>query len=329
MRAPVLAVLFGLLTASIFAVDVRTRLGANIPLLYIVPVLITLWHAPRGALWAPAICTALVVLRVMWFPSGDFLLGVVNRALTVLALWATAILLLRFKRAEARLRAQEEQVRAGEMAMTVAHELRNALAGIRAAVDVFGARLPATERDQHIRREMTSRVQSLEHFVVDLLALSRPAQPKPAPAALMPIVRRAVAAIEHDSRAGNLAIEIAETDAEVAVDAPLLESALVHLLRNAAEAMNGSGTITVSAHRARHTWRISIRDHGPGIPADIRQKIFEPFFTTRSRNRGLGLPIAKRIVEQHGGSLTIDSPPDGGAVVTMTLPSSGRSVQDA
>ena len=84
MSSPALAALFGLLSAAVFAIDVRTRLGANVPLLYIVPVLITLWHARRGALWAPAICTALVALRVMWFPSGDLLLGVVNRALTLL-----------------------------------------------------------------------------------------------------------------------------------------------------------------------------------------------------------------------------------------------------
>jgi signal transduction histidine kinase len=65
---------------------------------------------------------------------------------------------------------------------------------------------------------------------------------------------------------------------------------------------------------------IQIRDTGPGIPEEIREQIFEPFFTTKARGGGLGLPIARRTVELHGGSLSLDCPADGGTVVTMTLP---------
>ena len=63
-------------------------------------------------------------------------------------------------------------------------------------------------------------------------------------------------------------------------------------------------------------WRIT----GPGMPDDVKEKVFEPFFTTRSRGTGLGLPIAKRVVEAHGGRIAIDTPPSGGTVVSMSLP---------
>jgi signal transduction histidine kinase len=65
---------------------------------------------------------------------------------------------------------------------------------------------------------------------------------------------------------------------------------------------------------------VSIRDTGPGIAAEVRDKMFEPFFTTKSRGGGLGLPIARRSVELHGGQLSIDCPPDGGTLVTVALP---------
>jgi signal transduction histidine kinase len=65
---------------------------------------------------------------------------------------------------------------------------------------------------------------------------------------------------------------------------------------------------------------IEVRDTGPGIPAELREQVFEPFFTTKARGGGLGLPIARRTAELHGGSLTLDVPAGGGTIVTLTLP---------
>jgi len=75
--------------------------------------------------------------------------------------------------------------------------------------------------------------------------------------------------------------------------------------------------VTVSA--ADGLCRVRIRDSGPGIPPDVRERIFEPFFTTKHRGTGLGLPTARRIIESHGGLLTVECPEDGGTEVTLTL----------
>jgi signal transduction histidine kinase len=88
---------------------------------------------------------------------------------------------------------------------------------------------------------------------------------------------------------------------------------------NAAQAMGGSGDIRVGIERRLQRFVISIADHGPGMPHDVREKIFEPFFTTKHRGTGLGLPIAQRIVEAHGGDR--DRQPGGRrTTVLISLP---------
>ncbi len=96
---------------------------------------------------------------------------------------------------------------------------------------------------------------------------------------------------------------------------------MLNLLLNAAQAMAGSGRIVVeTTRRTDGSVLVQVRDDGPGIPAEIRDQVFEPFFTTKARGGGLGLPIARRTAELHGGSLTLECPPSGGTVVSMSLP---------
>jgi signal transduction histidine kinase len=92
---------------------------------------------------------------------------------------------------------------------------------------------------------------------------------------------------------------------------------------NAAQAMNGQGRVGVAIDASDGVCRVSITDAGPGMSADVLEHAFEPFFTTKSRGTGLGLPLAKRIVEAHGGQIEIATPSSEGTVVTLTLPVPG------
>jgi signal transduction histidine kinase len=103
-------------------------------------------------------------------------------------------------------------------------------------------------------------------------------------------------------------------------DRELLRGTLFNLLLNAAQAMGGKGRVTVSVTRRDDQCVIQVRDTGPGVPPEIRDQVFEPFFTTKARGGGLGLPIARRTTELHGGSLSMDCPPGGGTIMTVTLP---------
>jgi signal transduction histidine kinase len=84
--------------------------------------------------------------------------------------------------------------------------------------------------------------------------------------------------------------------------------------------MQGQGTIEVRLQPVGDRCRVIVRDAGPGIPPEVREKIFTPFFTTKARGTGLGLPTARRIVEVHGGTIDIHCPPGGGTVVELELP---------
>jgi two-component system NtrC family sensor kinase len=104
----------------------------------------------------------------------------------------------------------------------------------------------------------------------------------------------------------------------------MLKVVFQNLLINGAHAMQGKGTIRVAVRADNGTCHIAFVDRGPGIPSDILEKIFVPFFTTKSRGSGLGLPTAKRLIEAHGGSIVIESPPGGGTTVTVRLPAGPR-----
>jgi signal transduction histidine kinase len=127
-----------------------------------------------------------------------------------------------------------------------------------------------------------------------------------------------------DPVGSSLDVRIDGSDGTIAADADLLRAAVLNLLLNAAQATNGRGAVHVTADRQNGSWTIEVRDGGPGIPAELRREVLEPFFTTKSRGGGLGLPIAKRVAEMHGGTLTLTCPESGGTSVVITLPAAPR-----
>jgi signal transduction histidine kinase len=104
------------------------------------------------------------------------------------------------------------------------------------------------------------------------------------------------------------------------VDPEMVRATVLNLLLNASQAMNGSGAITVRVARMDGMAEIQVQDSGPGIPPELRDRVLEPFFTTKARGGGLGLPIARRTAEVHGGTLTLACPAEGGTKATLRLP---------
>jgi two-component system sensor kinase FixL len=228
--------------------------------------------------------------------------------------------LTELKRSEARLREQSELARLGQMAAVVAHEVRNPLAGIRGALDVIRRRMPADSRDQAVLADVVSRLESLNQFVKDLLVFSRPERAVVSRQPLAPLLQQLIALLKNDPEWVALAVDIDGPDAVLNVDAHLIEQALLNLLVNAAQAMKGTGTIRVRTRSDAGQCHISITDSGPGLAADLIGKIFEPFFTTKHRGTGLGLPVVKRTIEQHGGQIAVHSSPGLGTTVVVSLP---------
>jgi hypothetical protein len=110
------------------------------------------------------------------------------------------------------------------------------------------------------------------------------------------------------------------------VDGRQIEQVFLNLLLNACQAVGGKGRVGLQTAESAQSVEVTIRDTGPGIPAERMEQIFRPFFTTRAQGTGLGLAICKRIVEAHHGRIDVSSPPDGGARFTVVLPEAGAEV---
>ena len=225
---------------------------------------------------------------------------------------------------EERLREQTALARLGEMAAVIAHEVKNPLAGVRGAIQVIGGRLPAGSKDAAVVKEIVNRIDALNELMKDLLLFARPPQPRPTLVDVAALIRTTADLLSGDPALKGIAVDIEGAVPALAADAELLKIVFQNLLMNGAQAMQGRGDLQVMIEPVDGMCRVTVRDSGPGIPADVRERIFTPFFTTKARGTGLGLPTAKRIVEAHGGSIAVQCQPGAGTTVEVRLPLSAE-----
>ena len=219
---------------------------------------------------------------------------------------------------------QQSLAKLGEMAAVVAHEVKNPIAGIGGALRIIGDRL-RSEDQREIIQDILDRLDNLNNVVNDMLVFARPRTPEPTHVPLTALLDQAISLLESDPEFSDIAVKVSGPDVDVLCDAELLKPVFVNLLVNAAQALEGNGTISVIIEEDAECCRdgccqISVIDSGPGIPDAVLGQIFEPFFTTKARGTGLGLSIAKRIVELQGGAISVVCPPDGGTTVRVQIP---------
>ncbi len=223
--------------------------------------------------------------------------------------------------------ARSEQLAAiGRLAAGIAHEIRNPLQAISGSIELI-ASLPVLSTDDGAR-ELTDIVlretERLNQLITELLDFARPREPQLAPLDLGHTVSEILQVMANDRSIDStrLVLEL-PPGVSVHADAALFRQVLWNLVRNAAEA-DPQGTIEISlttVDKPRMLAELRIRDHGPGIAAELRSRIFEPFFSTKERGTGLGLAIVHRIVEQHHGTISVEQPTEGGGtIMTIRLP---------
>ena len=224
------------------------------------------------------------------------------------------------KAAEEKLAQQAALARVGQLAAVVAHEVRNPLAGIKGAVQILISRRTPSDGELPVMRDIVARIDSLSELINDLMVYARPRPPQLSVVDLRGIIGEALTFVKRDPVGQSIDIVVEGDSVSAVVDGEMVRATVLNLLLNAAQAMAGQGRIEVALRRSNNEATIEVRDNGPGIAADVRDRVFEPFFTTKVRGGGLGLPIARRTAELHGGTLTLDCPDTGGTVVTLTLP---------
>ena len=211
--------------------------------------------------------------------------------------------------------------RIGQMSTTIAHEIRNPLAGISAAIHVVGHALPQDDLHRNIINEVQDQVTRLDQTIHHLLLFSKPWSAEKTVCPLRQLVADVRADMEKKKAFQNIAFELnLPHDLTAHVDARLFCQVLWNLFRNARQAMTEGGTIGIEASRNGACVRLSVCDTGPGIPEELRERVFEPFFTTRTRGTGLGLTVCRQIMEAHGGSITVADAPGRGTRITLEFP---------
>ena len=227
------------------------------------------------------------------------------------------------KLSEQRLLDQEALARVGQLAAMVAHEVKNPLAGIKAALQVLIGRRPAGDPETPVMHEIIERADALNDLVSDLLQFSRPRAPQIQLLDLLGLIEEAQGLLHRDPLWAGVTTTIVGTPVALHADRAMLRSVFSNLFINAAQAMGGHGTLTVEMTTSPGQVEVTVRDTGPGMSEEVLARVFEPFFTTKSRGGGLGLAIAKRSVELHGGTIALHCPAGGGTVATVRLPADG------
>ncbi len=231
-----------------------------------------------------------------------------------------------------RLARAERLATMGELAASLAHEIKNPLAGIGGAIQVMADELPETEPRKEIMREILSQVHRLDRTVRDLLAFARPGKPDIAPCDIHQVLDRVLLLLAESPEAKHVRLVRAYQPGipRMHADGKQLGQVFLNLLLNAVQAMPTGGQITLrtalrevdgAGPQARGRMvEVALSDTGPGIPPHVLKDIFEPFMTTKRRGTGLGLSVSRRIVEDHGGWIEAESPPGQGATFRIFLP---------
>ena len=225
----------------------------------------------------------------------------------------------------------------GELASGIAHEIRNPLAGIGAAVEILAEK--SSEQDREIVGEIRRQIQRLNSTLRGLLDFSRPSEPEIVPCDIGELVKPMIALARPDAQKAQVKIDV-DSIADlppICTDPQQVQQALLNILLNGIQAMPSGGVLTIHGEIIEktgqrdnpRTLRISIRDTGVGIPRENLDRIFSPFFTTKHRGTGLGLAITRSIIEKNNGQIYVQSEVGHGTTVFLEFPVCKQEACDA
>ena len=235
--------------------------------------------------------------------------------------------LTELRKMEVSVKQAERLAMVGRLSAAVAHEIRNPLASISGSIELL-RQMPQSDDDSHALMGIVTReIDRLNALLSDLLDYANPRPLKVAPLDVSELVRDTVRVFEQDRGLAGVTVDARTGEHSVPLDgdAAKLRQVLWNLLRNAAEAAaDGGGHVVVEVRPGSKEVAIRVRDDGPGVPRELRDRVFEPFFTTKSRGTGLGLATVLNLVTDHRGTVQLESQPGQGTCLTVRLPYTGE-----
>lgn len=349
-RGTAYAVLLKILLAALL-LDHTGGLGINSsywPILYVPVVTAAIYYGPFGtllwtALASAAYCSYLYPALKVYELTPD---AITLLAIRILFFFLAAMLVNRFvvenrkqvrryqelsekledtntqlRRAEAEARRSERLAALGQMSAGLAHEIRNPLGVIKGSAEMLSQKLSdAQPLAAELAGYISSEVNRVNALVARFLDFARPVQIETHPHQISTIVDRALDSVEHQFPEARVHVERHYTAGlpDVMVDEQLCERVFINLIQNAFQAVDGNRPaddanlkLTVDADPSRDGVDVTVEDSGPGVPPELREQIFNPFFTSKKDGVGLGLAIVAKILDEHGGSIRLESSPRG------------------
>ena len=230
----------------------------------------------------------------------------------------------------------------GRMTQAIAHDIRNPLNVLKLSLGHFGAKFQpeaetAANQFSSLVSTMKDEIARLEGLVNDLLDYTRPARVSREVFDMRELLKESISGVSTQAEEQTVHVRVQQDDTPALVlgDIRRIQSSISNIVVNAVQAMQGGGTLTALLRRRDGFVEVNISDTGKGIRAEHQSKIFEPYFSTKQTGFGLGLAVAKKVVEEHGGSISVESQVGEGTTFTIKLPAAdseafknGKSVSE-
>jgi signal transduction histidine kinase len=216
----------------------------------------------------------------------------------------------------------------GAMVGGLAHKIRNPLAAMKLSIEVLLVESDLKEKDREVLLNVVEEIRRIELLMKKFLNFARPAAAQLMTLNINKVLDETAKFLEKQpafaspASGRKIVREFAAELPDTAGDPQQLQQVFLNILLNAAEAMPEGGTVTIRTwcDAGEGTVCVAVSDTGKGIPAELMERIFDPFFTTKVKGIGLGLAVAKRLVEEHGGRIMVTDHKQGGATFTVVLP---------
>lgn len=218
------------------------------------------------------------------------------------------------------------------IAAGIAHEVRNPLNALQINLGILEQEISeiVPDRTSHVFEvigKIAGELRSLDNFVTEFLRFARPPRPALEPVEVRSLLADLVTFIGPECSRKGVSLSLGTRDGPetLSADPFQLKHAVLNLVLNALQATPAGGAIAIETAGDAQTLEVRVRDSGEGMTGDVLNRVFEAFFTTREGGTGLGLPIARRIAEAHGGTLALRSREGEGTVATLSLPAASRA----
>ena len=206
----------------------------------------------------------------------------------------------------------------GEMAATVAHEIRNPLGGIRGFAALLARDIGPDDPRARLVEKILTGTRNLDQVVNELLEYTRPVDLRLQPMLCSDLLEAASGLVKLDDRSITI-VSAVEPGLKVLADADKMRQVFLNILLNAVQSIDGAGEIRITATAEDNVVTVAIADTGCGMTEEQCKQVFSPFFTTKEKGTGLGLAVAAKIVEGHGGSIDVQSEPGDGSTFSVRL----------